>query len=94
MRSAWACGIRGSSLPAEESSDSADVFEGFMDLAGLAHWLCHRATGTAFAMNKLRTPFNTSGVAQAAALAALDDQEHVTRCIETNAAERETFKRD
>ncbi len=40
------------------------------------------------AMNKLRTPFNTSGVAQAAALAALDDKEHVTRCIETNAAER------
>lgn len=40
------------------------------------------------AMNKLRTPFNTSGVAQAAALAALDDNEHVTRCIETNARER------
>ncbi len=40
------------------------------------------------AMNKLRTPFNTSGVAQAAALAALDDREHVTRCIETNAKER------
>jgi len=40
------------------------------------------------AMNRLRTPFNTSGVAQAAALAALDDNEHVTRCIETNATER------
>ena len=40
------------------------------------------------AMNKLRTPFNTSGVAQAAALAALDDNGHVARCIETNAAER------
>jgi len=40
------------------------------------------------AMNKLRTPFNTSGVAQAAALAALDDNEHVARCIEANAAER------
>jgi histidinol-phosphate aminotransferase len=40
------------------------------------------------AMNKLKTPFNTSGVAQAAALAALDDQEHVKRCIETNARER------
>src|SRR6059036_376785 len=39
-------------------------------------------------MNKLRTPFNTSGVAQAAALAALDDQEHVTRCIAANATER------
>lgn len=41
------------------------------------------------AMNKLKTPFNTSGVAQAAALAALDDKEHVDRCIETNAGERE-----
>jgi histidinol-phosphate aminotransferase len=40
------------------------------------------------AMNKLKTPFNTSGVAQAAALAALDDREHVARCIETNATER------
>src|SRR5216683_4263483 len=40
------------------------------------------------AMNKWKTPFNTSGVAQAAALAALDDTEHVMRCIETNAVER------
>jgi len=40
------------------------------------------------AMNRLKTPFNTSGVAQAAALAAIDDREHVTRCIETNASER------
>jgi len=40
------------------------------------------------AMNKLRTPFNTSGVAQAAALAAIDDREHVERCIATNSVER------
>jgi histidinol-phosphate aminotransferase len=40
------------------------------------------------AMNKLRTPFNVSGVAQAAALAALDDHEHVRRCIAANRAER------
>jgi len=40
------------------------------------------------AMNKLKTPFNTSGVAQGAALAAIDDREHVARCIETNAIER------
>ena len=33
-------------------------------------------------MNKLRTPFNTSGVAQAAAMAALDDAEHVRRSRE------------
>jgi histidinol-phosphate aminotransferase len=40
------------------------------------------------AMNKLKTPFNTSGIAQAAALAAIDDREHVARCIATNAVER------
>jgi histidinol-phosphate aminotransferase len=46
------------------------------------------------AMNKLKTPFNTSGVAQAAALAALEDHEHVTRCIETNAWERKRLSED
>lgn len=40
------------------------------------------------AMNKLRTPFNVSGLAQAAALAALEDKEHVKRCVEDNARER------
>jgi histidinol-phosphate aminotransferase len=35
-------------------------------------------------MNKIRGPFNTSGVAQAAALAALDDFEHVRRSVESN----------
>ncbi len=37
-------------------------------------------------MNKVRSPFNTSGVAQAAALAALDDTEHVRRSVESNRA--------
>lgn len=37
-------------------------------------------------MNKLRGPFNTSGVAQAAALAALGDVEHVRRSVESNRA--------
>jgi histidinol-phosphate aminotransferase len=37
-------------------------------------------------MNKLRGPFNTSGVAQAAALAALADVEHVRRSVESNCA--------
>jgi histidinol-phosphate aminotransferase len=37
-------------------------------------------------MNKLRGPFNTSGVAQAAALAALEDAEHVRRSVESNRA--------
>lgn len=37
-------------------------------------------------MNKIRGPFNTSGVAQAAALAALGDLEHVRRSVESNRA--------
>ncbi|HXN73069.1 MAG TPA: histidinol-phosphate transaminase [Candidatus Acidoferrales bacterium] len=37
-------------------------------------------------MNKIRGPFNTSGVAQAAGLAALGDSEHVHRSLESNRA--------
>jgi len=40
------------------------------------------------AMNRLRTPFNLTGVSQAAAMAALDDSEHVNRSIRENAGER------
>jgi histidinol-phosphate aminotransferase len=39
-------------------------------------------------MNKLRTPFNVTSVGQAAALAALDDDEHVRRSVEMNRSER------
>ncbi len=35
-------------------------------------------------MNKIREPFNTNSLAQAAALAALDDDEHLRRSIEIN----------
>ena len=37
-------------------------------------------------LNKVRSPFNTTSVAQAAALAALDDEEHVRKSIESNRA--------
>ena len=37
---------------------------------------------------QLKTPFNTSVVAQVAAIAALDDTEHVRRSVETNRVER------
>jgi histidinol-phosphate aminotransferase len=40
-------------------------------------------------MNKLRTPFNVTSVGQAAALAALDDPDHVRRSIDTNRIERQ-----
>jgi len=35
-------------------------------------------------MNRIREPFNVSSVAQAAALAALNDREHVEKCKEIN----------
>jgi histidinol-phosphate aminotransferase len=40
-------------------------------------------------MNKLRTPFNVTSVGQAAALAALDDDDHVRRSVESNRHERQ-----
>jgi len=40
-------------------------------------------------MNKLRTPFNVTSVGQAAALAALDDEEHVRKSVEINRVERQ-----
>ncbi|HEV2178094.1 MAG TPA: histidinol-phosphate transaminase [Terriglobia bacterium] len=39
------------------------------------------------ALNRIRSPFNASSVAQAAGLAALDDREHVERSVESNTRE-------
>ena len=39
------------------------------------------------ALNRVRSPFNASSVAQAAALAAIGDQEHVARSVELNRRE-------
>jgi histidinol-phosphate aminotransferase len=39
------------------------------------------------ALNRVRSPFNASSVAQAAAIAALDDHEHLHLSIESNARE-------
>jgi histidinol-phosphate aminotransferase len=38
-------------------------------------------------LNRIRSPFNASSVAQVAGLAALDDHEHVARSVETNRQE-------
>jgi histidinol-phosphate aminotransferase len=64
------------------------TFSKIYGLAGLRIGYGIGQTGLVAAMNKLRTPFNVSGVAQAAALAALDDDAHVRRSIETNRVER------
>jgi histidinol-phosphate aminotransferase len=39
-------------------------------------------------LNKLKTPFNTAGIGQAAAIAAMDDIEHVQRSVASNRAGR------
>ena len=64
------------------------TFSKVYGLAGLRIGFAFGQPELLAAMTKLKTPFNTSGVAQAAALAAMNDREHVTRCIETNARER------
>ena len=38
-------------------------------------------------LNRVRSPFNASSLAQAAALAALDDREHIARSVESNRRE-------
>lgn len=38
-------------------------------------------------LNRIRSPFNASSVAQVAGLAALDDREHVARSVESNTRE-------
>jgi len=65
------------------------VLRTFSKVYGLAGLRIGYAVGPAALlaeMNKVRAPFNTSGVAQAAALAALDDLEHVRRSRESNRA--------
>jgi len=65
------------------------VLRTFSKVYGLAGLRIGYAVGPAALleeMNKVRLPFNTSGVAQAAALAALDDAEHVRRSVESNRA--------
>ena len=62
------------------------TFSKVYGLAGLRMGYAIGPAGLLAEINKFRLPFNTSGVAQAAALAALDDAEHVRRSIESNRA--------
>ncbi len=65
------------------------VLRTFSKVYGLAGLRIGYAVGPAVLvehLNKVRSPFNTSAVAQAAALAALDDAEHVRRSVESNRA--------
>lgn len=64
------------------------TFSKVYGMAGLRIGYGVAQEGIVRVMNKLRTPFNVTGVSQAAALAALDDTKHVERSIATNAEGR------
>jgi histidinol-phosphate aminotransferase len=57
------------------------TFSKVYGLAGLRIGYASGPVALLHEMNKVRSPFNTSGVAQAAALASLDDAEHVRRSV-------------
>lgn len=63
------------------------TFSKVYGLAGLRAGYGLGAADLVACLDRVRIPFNTSRPAQAAAIAALDDQEHVTRSIQSNAAE-------
>ncbi len=57
-------------------------------LAGLRIGYCVASESIAADLNRVREPFNTNAVAQAAALAALADPDHVAQVVGLNARER------
>ena len=64
------------------------TFSKAFGLAGLRLGYALSDPGIADVINRLRQPFNTSLVAQVAALAALEDRAHLERSVELNARER------
>ena len=62
------------------------TFSKVYGLAGMRVGYGFGPAGLLEEMNKVRTPFNTSSVAQMAALAAMDDHDHVRRSVEANRA--------
>lgn len=63
-------------------------------LAGLRIGYGIGSTDLIEALNRVRSPFNASGVGQAAALAALDDHEHLQMSVESNAREIKFLTRE
>jgi histidinol-phosphate aminotransferase len=61
------------------------TFSKAFGLAGLRIGYALSSPELADLLNRVRQPFNTSSVAQAAALAALADTPHLTRSVELNA---------
>lgn len=62
------------------------TFSKAFGLAGMRIGYAVSDPGIADILNRIRQPFNTSSLAQAAALAALRDEAHLARSVEANAA--------
>lgn len=65
------------------------TFSKAFGLAGLRIGYAVSDPGIADLLNRIRQPFNTNSLAQAAALAALDDEAHLAHSVEMNATELE-----
>ncbi|MHB1630407.1 MAG: histidinol-phosphate transaminase [Bacilli bacterium] len=70
---------------------SLRTFSKMYGLAGIRLGYALGDPGLINFMHQVREPFNANSVAQAAAVAALTDTEHVARCREANRAGREQF---
>jgi histidinol-phosphate aminotransferase len=70
------------------------TFSKIYGLAGLRIGYAVTKPEIAAEMNKIRNPFNTSAIAQTAAIAALDDDEHVANSKRVNTEEREYLYRE
>lgn len=85
------------SLELRDLRERLVVLRTFSKIYGLASLRVGYAIGPAQIIdyvNRVRPPFNVSGVGQAAAIAALDDHEHVEKSRRMNAEERARVTRE
>ncbi|MCY3986203.1 MAG: histidinol-phosphate transaminase [Candidatus Dadabacteria bacterium] len=75
-----------------ESLVTVRTFSKIYGLAGLRVGYAVASREAVSYMDRVRQPFNVNSAAQAAACAALDDEEHVARSIELNRTGREYFR--
>lgn len=77
---------------ADDSLVVVRTFSKIYGLAGLRVGYAVASRKTVDFLNRVREPFNVNSIAQAAACAALDDEEHVRRSREHASREREYFR--
>lgn len=80
----WGCPDASLWLPRLPNLVVVRTFSKAYGLAGLRTGYCLSHPEVAERLNRVRQPFNVSSIAQAAALAALDDVEHLERTVRLN----------